>query len=430
MRDYPIIDCTEKYHSIMVFDKNKNVPVHRWYPFVEGYSKEFIDDILSELSYMPQCALEPFCGSGTTPVELQARGIKCYSFEVSPFMFLLAETKMDSRYNSIELQGIIENLQNALESSPKNIRDYEELPFGPTVVNNGKKKKYNFHDTAIDGLLDVRYAIKHVVKQECYHNLCLTAMASIIMEASNMFRNGKCLSYCKRWQEKVLSRQEIHELFLQKLSKDILEDVQSVSLQSNRVDNSRYCIYGDVRANIGKVPADTIDVIITSPPYLNSRDYTDIYMLELKVLELIRNYDELRQLRERTIRSHVQVRYEALRPINNERLLECINVMKEQKDVLSWNADIINMVCGYFEDMQELFKSFRRVMRNGGKIYFNVANSAYFGVEVPVDLIVSDIAESQGFVVQEIRKARDLKTSPQQKGKVGKLRESVIVINA
>ena len=29
----------------MVFDKNKNVLVHRWYPFVEGYSKEFIEDI-------------------------------------------------------------------------------------------------------------------------------------------------------------------------------------------------------------------------------------------------------------------------------------------------------------------------------------------------------------------------------------------------
>lgn len=430
MREYPILDCTKKYHSIMVFDRNKNVPIHRWYPFVEGYSKEFIDDILSEISYTPQCALEPFCGSGTTPVELQARGIKCYSFEVSPFMFLLAETKMDSRYNSIELQEIIANLRKALASSPENIRDYEELPFGPTVVNDEKKKKYNFHDSAIDGLLDVRYAIKRVVKQEYYRNLCLIAMASIIMEASNMFRNGKCLSYRKGWQEKMLSRQDVHERFLQKLSTHMLEDVRSASLQSRRMDNSRYCIYGDVRANIGKVPEEIVDLIITSPPYLNSRDYTDIYMLELKVLELIRNYDELKQLRERTIRSHVQVRYETLNPINNERLLECINAMKAQRDVVSWNADIINMVCGYFEDMQELFKSFRRVMRKGGKIYFNVANSAYFGVEVPVDLIVSDIAESQGFVVQEIRKARDLKTSPQQKGKVGKLRESVIVINA
>lgn len=430
MKKYPIIDCTEKYHSIMVFDRNKNVPVHRWYPFVEGYSKEFIDDILSELTFAPQCALEPFCGSGTTPVELRNRGIKCYSFEVSPFMYLLAETKMDSRYTPSELQKIIENLRKALESCPENIRDYEELPFGPTVVNNGKKKKYNFHDTSIDGLLDVRYAIKRIVKQECYRNLCLIAMASIIMEASNMFRNGKCLSYRNGWQDKVLSRQDIHERFLKKLSLDILEDVQCNYHQQGIVNNSKYCIFGDVRTNIGKVAENTVDLIITSPPYLNSRDYTDIYMLELKVLELIRNYAELRKLRESTFRSHVQVRYKALQPINNERLLGCINAMKEKQDVVSWNTDIINMVCGYFEDMQDLFKSFRRVMREGGKIYFNVANSAYFGVEIPVDLIVSDIAESQGFNVQEIRKARDLHTSPQQQGMVGKLRESVIVINA
>ena len=48
----------------MQFDKNKNVFVHRWYPFVEGYSKEFIEDILNELPFAPTCALEPFCGSG------------------------------------------------------------------------------------------------------------------------------------------------------------------------------------------------------------------------------------------------------------------------------------------------------------------------------------------------------------------------------
>ena len=29
MKDYPFIDCTEKYDSIMVFGKNKDVLVHR-----------------------------------------------------------------------------------------------------------------------------------------------------------------------------------------------------------------------------------------------------------------------------------------------------------------------------------------------------------------------------------------------------------------
>ena len=98
-KDYKFIDCTEKYHSVMQFDKNKNVFVHRWYPFVEGYSKKFIEDILRELPFVPSCALEPFCGSGTTPVELQNHGIKCYSFEVSPFMHLLSTVKLSRKYN-------------------------------------------------------------------------------------------------------------------------------------------------------------------------------------------------------------------------------------------------------------------------------------------------------------------------------------------
>lgn len=171
-----------------------------------------------------------------------------------------------------------------------------------------------------------------------------------------------------------------------------------------------------------------MDLIITSPPYLNSRDYTDIYMLELKVLQLVNSHEELRTLRKNTLRSHVQVSYEEICPIENERLKRSLEEMKN-KECKAWNPDIINMICGYFEDMRFLFTEFSKKMRKGGVIYFNVANSAYYGVEVPVDYIIADIAESCGFTVREIRKARDLKTSPQQSDKVGKLRESVIVID-
>ena len=37
----------------------------------------------------------------------------------------------------------------------------------------------------------------------------------------------------------------------------------------------------------------------------------------------------------------------------------------------TWNSDIINMICAYFEDMQFLFSAFSKKMRKGGVIYFN-----------------------------------------------------------
>ncbi len=428
MKEYKFIDCTEKYHSVMQFDKNKNVFVHRWYPFVEGYSKEFIEDILEELPFEPTCALEPFCGSGTTPVELQNHNIRCYSFEVSPFMHLLSKVKLGRKYNVEIFESYVNAVTKKLSRTSRNIRKLEVLPFGDTIVKTEKTKKWNFHDTAIDGILDIRYAIRTVVNDEDYKNLFTIALASIIVQASNVFRNGKCLSYKKGWENRIFSRKDIHNFFLDKLNSIFAEDIKIISKNTINVCNSNICYLGDVRKNICYVPDGEIDLIITSPPYLNSRDYTDIYMLELKVLQLINSHEELRELRKNTLRSHVQVPYNAIFPIENDRLKNSLFEMSN-KELNTWSSDIINMICAYFEDMQFLFSEFAKKMHKGGIIYFNVANSAYYGVEVPVDYIIADIAESCGFTVREIRKARDLKTSPQQSDKMGKLRESVIVID-
>ena len=167
-KDYKFIDCTEKYHSVMQFDKNKNVFVHRWYPFVEGYSKEFIEDILRELPFTPTCALEPFCGSGTTPVELQNHGIKCYSFEVSPFMHLLSTVKLGRKYNVDIFTHYVKAITKKLSHTSRNIRKIETLPFGNTIVKSEQSKKWNFHDTAIDGILDIRHAIRTIVDDDDY----------------------------------------------------------------------------------------------------------------------------------------------------------------------------------------------------------------------------------------------------------------------
>lgn len=428
MREYPLIDCTEKYNSIMVFDRNKDVLVHRWYPFVEGYSKEFIEDILNELSFEPQCALEPFCGSGTTPVELQNHNIKCYSFEVSPFMHLLAKVKLERTYDEATLIHYRNKVADELSTPCPNIRVYEPVPFGDTVVHRDGKKKWNFHDSSLDGILDIRYAIRTKVDDKRYKKLFTVALSSIILQTSNLFRNGKCLSYKKGWENHIIDRLSVHQLFLDKLDTIITEDIRTISSLPKAVHNSEICYYGDIRRSINVVPDESLDLIITSPPYLNSRDYTDIYMLELKVLQLVNSHEELQKLRKSTLRSHVQVKYSSIDPIDNPRLKQCLSEMKKS-DTKSWNSDIFNMICGYFEDMELLFASFSRKMHMGGVIYFNVANSAYFGVEIPVDYIISDIAEKCGFKVREIRKARDIKTSPQQSKLIGTLRESVLVID-
>lgn len=101
---------------------------------------------------------------------------------------------------------------------------------------------------------------------------------------------------------------------------------------------------------------------------------------------------------------------------------------KASKNETIWNTSIIDMIRLYFVDMQYIFSNLYKKVKNGGKVYFNVSNSAYFKVLINTLEICASIAEQIGFKVVEIRRARYLKTSPQQQDSVGKLLEGVLVL--
>lgn len=426
--DYLIKDFTEKYKPIMQFNKNKTAFIHQWYPFVEGYSREFITDIIEEINYEPQFALDPFAGSGTTPVELQEIGINCYSFEVSPFMHLLATVKLERGYN---LQDFINHhitVGQFLKGTLKPIRQFISPPKAETFQPRKGKGKWVFDIGVMNGILDIKYAIS-LVPDEKYRKLFSIALASILLDVSNVYRNGKCLSYKEDWQDKKTSRREVHKKFLDKISNHILPDIEKLEKIESTVENLRYCVHGDVRKSITQVPDGSIDLVITSPPYLNSRDYTDIYRAELWILDLVKSYEELKQLRHNTFISHVQVKHDEIETLE---IPELKNVLKKLFDtkVELWNDYLPSMIQGYFKDMDTLFGQLKLKMQQNKKLFFNVANSAYYGIEIKVDEIVSAIAETHGFAINEIREARQLKPSSQQKETIKSLRESVIVMTS
>lgn len=136
---YNYADYFAQYGRIMQFNKNKLEPVHRWYPFVEGYSKEFIKSIVDETGKQDLVCLEPFSGSGTTALELQNMGIKCISFEVNPLMYLISRVKLYKRYNSSVVRSqLVEVLQEARESNLETVYS----PFF-TMYQSGGRKKWN-----------------------------------------------------------------------------------------------------------------------------------------------------------------------------------------------------------------------------------------------------------------------------------------------
>lgn len=421
---YKYTDYFQEYGRIMQFNKNKIESIHRWYPFVEGYSKEFINSILDEMNRDSLVCLEPFSGSGTTALELQNNNIICYSFEINPLMYLIASVKLEKEYDIPEakmwFQYILDN-RNKIQ-----IKDMHS-DFSTLYEGEGKSK-WNYN-------LEVAKAIKklentiNTIENEIYRELFLVGLAAILLDVSNLYRNGKCLSYKKNWREIIITEKEVFEKFDNKIRNEILVDLSNLS-KTNKINNKRNLFNEDSRIGIeNKIKDESIDLVITSPPYLNSRDYTDTYMLELRTLNLTKNSNEVRELRKKTLRSHVQIKWQDNAEINNELLEKTlVELQKATERERVWNKSILDMIRLYFVDMKTIFKVIYKKLKKEGRVYFNVSNSAYFNILINTLEICASIAEEEGFIVKEIRKARNLRTSPQQQKKIGKLLEGVIVL--
>lgn len=419
---FKYVDYYQEYGRIMQFNKNKKEPIHRWYPFVEGYSKEFIKSIIDEVNKKDLVCLEPFSGSGTTSLELQHNNIPCYSFEINPLMYIIAKVKLENDYDLKKVEiwhDFIQTNRAVVNADLKTVFS--------TLYEGDNKEKWNY-DKAVGLAVQKLKTSISLVKEEKYKNLFFVVLSSILLDVSNLYRNGKCLSYKKNWKGINLSEADVFKKFDDKMDKEIKIDIQSI--KKSKQNNRDILFNEDSRVGIEtKVPDNSIDLVITSPPYLNSRDYTDTYMLELKTLGLTSSYEAVRNLREKTFRSHVQIKWEDDESINNRTLNNTLKLLKgcsKEQDI--WNSSILDMVRLYFVDMKKIFHVLYKKVKIGGKIYFNVSNSAYFNIMINTLEICAEIAESEGFNVIEIRKARKLKPSPQQKEQIENLLEGVIVM--
>lgn len=416
-------DFFEKYGRIMQFNKNKKEPFHRWYSFVEGYSREFIQSIIKEMDRDNLVCLDPFSGSGTSALELQNCGIPCFAFEVNPLMYLVARVKLETGYEIERFNYWYHYiLRKRTKQRVKLMTEFK------TLYQNGENKKWNFNTDIGIAIEKLRQVIE-TIPEEIYRELFRVALAAILLDVSNLYRNGKCLSYKPNWEDRRMSGKDVFDKFDDKVINEIKYDIEK-SLKQSKVDNKIRLFNEDSRTGIAnEIEDDTIDLVITSPPYLNSRDYTDTYMLELRALGFTKTSEEIKKLRMKTLRSHVQIKWDDKSNLNNE-LLD--NTLKEleaaSENIEKWNKSIIDMVRLYFVDMQNIFHVLYEKMKKNGRVYFNVSNSAYFNVLINTLEICASIAEQEGFTVMEIRDARKLKTSPQQQEKVGKLLEGVIVL--
>lgn len=230
---------------------------------------------------------------------------------------------------------------------------------------------------------------------------------------------------------------------------DIILPQLSVEKQNN-VENSEPELYqGSCLEIMPKMQTSSVDFVLTSPPYVNRYDYTRTYALELVFLGC--NEEKIKQFRQNMLsctvenrdkRAQLEQYYTDMgRKQEFLRIDSTFHVQAALQEVLTIlefyrqegklnNKNIARMVRNYFYEMCFVIYELARILNTGGMIAMVNDNVRYAGEEVPVDLILSDIAQSFGLTTRYIwTLGRGKGNSSQQMGNHGRseLRKCVYI---
>ena len=377
--------------SLISPQRNQLVPIHNWYTFKHGYSRDLAISLIACFG-LPEGSwvLDPFCGSGTTLLACKELGINSRGFDILPFSVFLSNVKI-SNYDDNELTSELESLKG--NSSSCCIRSV--LPDIPLVSKA-------FQPAIKNELLLLKHKIE-MISDLRIRSFFSLAFMSILESVSNTSKSGGFLRIVNR----DVSSNEVENLFYSKVT-SMINDVREYNKLKHKKANSLAKI-GDARS----LPTmRKYDAVITSPPYPNRHDYTRIYSLEM-IFDFVSSNDELKRIRYQTIRSHVEARkkYEArgyTKPAALHTLL--IEVKKNGTN----NPQVIDMLEGYFEDMYLCLSKIYRSLKPKGKVGLVVSNVRYAGVNIVVDEILAEIGSEVGLTPKDIWAVRYRGNSSQQ----------------
>lgn len=362
--------------KIGTFTLNNKEPIHRWYKYDEGYSRDFILNEIEKSPVKINSLFEPFAGSGTTPLAASYLGINTYYTESNPFMRFVTNTKIEITRNTLLKKDAVFKELRALIDSVVLIEVKEQ------VANNDFQKYYK--SFVFNTLQDIKKLIANLNIYES-KQLSYLALSAIVLTVSNMKKHGD-LRYAKP-EEKRNSDFDVITKFINKLETIIsdIDDYQNVNFGKS------VCVGNDARtANL----PEKVDCIITSPPYLNGTNYIRNTKLELNILDFIVKESDLKNLHSTGIISGIN--NVSKRNIVNNKINLLDDILKELEPV-SYDSRISKMIVGYFNDMDVFFKNASTLIKDQGIMIIDIGDSQFAGVHIPTHNLLTEIAKKYNF---------------------------------
>lgn len=383
------------------FSPNLSLPIHRWFRYSAGFSAQWVREVIQrEKAYGRNRVVDPFAGSGTVLLESEYCNVESMGIEAHPFIARIAKAKLCWNEDPVSFRKYaLSILERAKQLRPEP-REYSKLTqkcFSPESLSR------------LDALLQ---AWNLEADESPISELTWLALASIVRECSHVGTAQWQYVLPRKTKARVLDPFDAYEIKVHLMSQDM-------TIRQKQKCNVKAKLFREDARSCYSIPDKWAELIITSPPYANNYDYADATRLEMSFFGDIASWGDLQSsVRKYLIRSCTQhvakdepftyriVDDPLLKPIHDE-LFEVCKKLDAERLKHGGKKPYHTMIASYFRDMARIWKALRRISAQDSLACFVVGDSAPYGIYVPVDRWIGELALSAGFHSYEFEKIRD-----------------------
>lgn len=368
--------------------------------------------------------LDPFSGSGTVLVEGILSGIqKVSGNDINPLALLLCKVKT-TPISGIDLQSAYSTLEHRLESlyekydyiihaiddymaidkgldltakenwgtdAPKYISEFYKQNLVSLKIPDFKNIGYWFRPRVIVELSIIKSAISEVENKDI-RDFFYVAMSEIIRLVSNR-RNGEFKMFRMTPEKVAKFNPDTKNEFLKTLQRNIQKMSEYADACDNLSNPPSVTIYREDACELPSVPNDQFDLIITSPPYGDSRttvaygEYSRLSMQWIDIFDL--SEKEIMGV-DKSLMGGQKFRNGFEYTVKSQTLHEILEQIKDAD--LERAGDVFS----FYNDLEKSIATIAKKTKKDGYHFWVVGNRTVKGITIPTDQIIAEIAKHYG----------------------------------
>jgi len=389
------------------FIDNMKLPVHRWFRYSAGFSSQWVADVIDKFEKNNETeaiVLDPFSGSGTTNITCDSLNRESYGFDGHSFVSKIANAKKAWMLNINELIVVMNEILHLSDSLKIDSR-----------YGNGSLLDKCYEKNVLDELDRIKEAYFLFEKDESIDKKILDV---IWLNITSILRVCSFVGTAQ-WQYILPNKRKAKTLTPKEaisMKMDIIISDIEYAVLNNWKDRS-VIVNKDARHSFKT--KNKCNLMVTSPPYPNNYDYADATRLEMTFWGEIDGWKDLKTvLRPHLMRSCSQ--HSAVEKLSLDELLQSDELRPIYDDIykVTKELDIVRhtkggkktyhtMIAAYFLDIQKILVNAKNNMSDNSLSCFVIGDSAPYGVYVPADKWIGDLALDAGFKSFSFEKIRD-----------------------